>query len=247
MNKLTAVVLTKNEEENIDECLRSISFADEILIIDNNSTDATVDIAKKYKARIIKNTLKSFSSQRNLALDNAENEWVLFVDADERVGTDLREEIIKIKNNEINDGFFIRREDYFLGRQMRYGDLGNVWILRLGRKDKGRWEGDVHEQWKIKGKTTRLNSFITHLSHKNLTHFIKKLNYYSSVRANELIAKNTSVNLFSIIMFPVSKFTYLYLLKLGFLDGLAGFIHALLMRIYLELSREKIYLRRNEK
>ena len=247
MNKLTAVVLTRNEEENIDECLGDISFADEILIIDNNSTDRTVDIAKKYKAKIIKNTLKSFASQRNFALDNAENEWVLFIDADERVGPDLREEIIKIKNDEINDGFFIRREDYFLGRQMRYGDLGNVWILRLGRKDKGRWEGDVHEEWRIKGKTSRLNSSITHLSHKNLTHFIKKLNYYSSVRANELIKKNKSANLFSIIIFPVFKFTYLYFLKLGFADSQAGFIHALLMSFYTYLVRSKMYLRRNEK
>ncbi len=238
---ISAIVLTKDEEDHIDDCLRSLSFCDEIIVVDDNSIDRTIEIAKKYNAVVIEKPLIDFSNQRNFALEKAKNKWVLFVDADEIVSEDLANEIKhKISLND-SDGFLIKREDIFLGKKMKGGDLGNVWLLRLGKKVEGEWVGKVHEEWIIKGKVSRMDNSLVHNSHKNLATFIRKINQYSSLRAMELNTAKVNPSFLEIILYPKLKFIHLYVLKFGFVDGLHGFLHALFMSFYSFLVRGKLY------
>jgi len=239
--KLSAVVIVKNEEKDIEDCLKSLLFCDEIVIIDDDSIDKTTKIAKKYNARIYRKTLASFSDQRNYGLEKALHDWVLFIDADERVGGDLREEIKNAIWKEY-DGYFIKRNDFFIGKELKYGDLKNVWLMRLANKKMGKWEGRVHEVWKIKGKTGKLKNSIMHNSHTNLKEFIQKIDLYSTLRAHELREEKIPSSLLSILLYPLSKFAKLYILKLGFLDGIHGFVHAVFMSMYSFLVRAKLYL-----
>lgn len=248
MLPISAIILAKNEEENIVSCLGSLGFCDEILVIDDNSSDRTIEIAKKYNAKVIENSLVNFSEQRNFALSKVKNDWALFVDADEIVSEKLAEEIEKRIVEKDIDGYLIKREDIFLGKKMKGGDVGNVWLLRLGKKSKGKWVGAVHEDWKIVGNISRFSNPIQHKSHKNLRDFIKKINFYSTLRAKELKKSGIDCSFVDIILYPKIKFTNLYFIKMGFRDGLHGFVHAVFMSMYSFLVRGKLYqMYRNDK
>lgn len=242
MNKVTAIVLTKNEEKKIDRCLEALKFTDEIIVIDDYSSDNTVKIAEKFGVKIIKNSLTSFSQQRNLGMKNAFNEWVLFVDADEIISKELSGEIKEKINDPSYDGYLIKRNDNFLGRDMKHGDLGNVWLMRLARKSKSKWIGDIHETLKIEGATSRLKNTLLHSSHENVSEFITKIDKYSTMRANELKSDHIKSSFLDILVFPCGKFLYLYFLRLGFLDGIYGFIHAIFMSMYSFMVRGKLFL-----
>lgn len=238
---ISAVILTKNEERSIEKCLESLGFCEEIVIIDDFSSDRTLDISKKFNVKFYQSKLKSFSEQRNLGLLKAKNKWVLFIDADELVSKKLREEIEKTVTHDKFDGYFIKRNDKFLGHDMKYGDLGNVWLMRLVKKEKSKWVNDVHEVCLVDGTTSRLNNYLLHTSHENLSEFIDKINKYSSLRAEELHRYNISASFISILLFPIGKFLYLFIIKFGFLDGIFGLIHALFMSMYSFLVRGKLY------
>src|SRR3989344_3751826 len=158
--KFSAVVLTRNEEKNILECLKSLDFCDEILIIDDNSQDQTIKITEGLNDKRIKVYQRKldndFSAQRNFALEKARNDYVLFVDADERVEDKLKGEILLLGFE--FDGYFIKRIDNMWGKELRFGETSDIYLLRIGNKEKGRWEGSVHEKWKINGKTRRLRN-----------------------------------------------------------------------------------------
>src|SRR5581483_5472559 len=145
---LTSIILTKDEEKNIARSIRSVSFSDEIIIMDDYSKDQTTKIAKKLKTKVYKRHLTNdFAAQRNYALSKAKGEWVLFLDADETIPKSLKNEILKnIKDQSIN-GFYIKRRDYFLGKAMKYGETGNIKLLRLARKNSGKWARKIHEYW----------------------------------------------------------------------------------------------------
>lgn len=241
MNNLSVIILTKNNEKEISDLIKSVKFADEIIIIDDYSIDKTTEISESLNARILKNKLKSFSEQRNLGLKIAKNDWVLFLDSDEVISDELVVEIKKCLAENFYDGYLIKRADYFLGKRMHYGDVRDVWILRLGKKDKGRWMGDVHETWEIKGRLSKMKNEIKHYSHEDIAGFLKKINFYSSIRAEELKDKKVKAALGSILFYPPGKFLYLFVIKLGFLDGLYGFVHAVLMSFYSFLVRSKLY------
>src|SRR5260221_9799069 len=166
---ISAVVLTKNEEKNIVDCLESLSFCDEILIVDDNSADRTVEISKGMNARVISHSLDNdFSKQRNFALDNVNNDWVLFVDADERVSKVLAREIDYVVAENRFDGFFVKRYDTIWGKLLKHGEIGDLRLLRLGKRDKGRWKGKVHEKWLIDGRTSGLRNFLYHFPHQSI-------------------------------------------------------------------------------
>ena len=149
--KISAVVLTKNEEENIEKCIKSLSFCDEIIIIDDNSTDETISKIRMLNAKcqIYSRDLGGdFASQRNFGLQKANGDWVLFIDADETVSKKLADEIIKqIKVGKAGvNGNYFKREDIFLGKKLKHGETGSVKLLRLAKKDKGTWKRKVHEE-----------------------------------------------------------------------------------------------------
>ena len=146
---ISVVVLTKNEEKNIGDCLDSISWCDETIVIDDHSTDKTVEIAKKKGARIfMRSLMQDFADQRNYGLEKAKGDWILFIDADERASSALWYEIMQHTSESIDDyaGFYIKRLDTMWGKALRHGETGNVALLRLAKKGAGKWEGTVHER-----------------------------------------------------------------------------------------------------
>jgi len=242
---ISAVVLAKNEEKNIKACLDNLSWCDEILVVDDNSQDKTEEIAKKTGAKVFKRLLgHNFSDQRNFGLEKAKGEWVLFVDADERVSPALWYEIMATTNDPRSNyaGFYFKRKDVMWGRELKYGETGNIVLLRLAKKDVGRWTGAVHEVWEIKGKTLVLKNPLTHYPHQTVKEFLQEINYYTELRARELYKKKVSTSWVSILLYPKLKFFVNYFFKRGFLDGLPGLIFALMMSFHSFLVRGKLWL-----
>lgn len=249
---ISAVILTKNEEQNIKKCLESIRWCDEIIIIDDNSFDRTLEIAKKYKTIIYTNHLNNdFSTQRNLGLSKAKNEWVLFVDADEIVSDALAYEIsnaVELKDQNLRNfsGFYIKRLDRIWNKTLRHGETGNIQLLRLGKKSFGIWEGKIHEKWKINGLVGKLTNPILHYPHQNLDGFLNEINFYTDIRASELKDKKTKVFFLSILLYPLGKFVINYIFKRGFLDGMQGLVFALSMSVHSFLVRGKLWMLNNQ-
>ncbi len=239
---ISAVILTHNEENNISDCLKSLSWCDEQIVVDDDSTDKTIEIAKKHVATVYMRGLgDDFAMQRNFGLEKAKYDWILFVDADERVTTTLKGEILKqIENDKVN-GYYIKREDTMWGKVFKHGEQGEVQLLRLGRKGKGKWTGKVHETWSIEGPKDSLENPLSHFPHPTLKEFLIKINFYSTLRANELHNQGVRANWLSIIAHPKVKFFQDYFVKLGFLDGIEGFIVAMLMSMHAFLVRGKLW------
>lgn len=240
---ISAVVLTKNEEKNIAECLISLKWCEEILVIDDNSIDKTAAIARQEGARVIKKALADdFASQRNFALSQVKNAWVFFVDADERVSRELEEEIKgKIKEDKRTEGYFFKRIDFFMGRWLKYGEIGGIKLLRLAKKGSGRWIRRVDEKWEVRGKVKWLKNPLLHYSHTNLTGFLESINERSSLNAKQLFEEGKKVIFFDWFK-PLAKFVRNYLFKLGFLDETQGFVFAVIMSMHSFLVRGKLYL-----
>lgn len=241
---ITAVVLTKNEEKNIKNCLESIKWVDKIIVLDDNSTDNTLEIVKKYNAIVYKRDLKKdFAAQRNFAISKVDKDWTLFVDADERIPEELKNEIIgKLNFNSLVDGYKIKRTDVMWGKKIKYGEQGNIKLLRLFKKEKGKCFGKVHEEIKVKGKVESLNNAMLHYPHQTIKEFLSELNLYSTIRSTELYDKGVKTNWFLLLCFTKAKFFKNYIFLLGFLDGIRGFILAILMSMHSFLTRGKLWL-----
>ena len=244
---ISAIVLTKNEEKNIKRCLISLRFVDEIIVIDDMSTDSTAAIAKKMGAKVFFRSLNAnFSGQRNFGLEKAKYDWILFVDADEEVPKNLADEILKLTDlnsradNKIN-GYFLRRTDYFMGKWLKYGEIGKIRLLRLGRKNSGKWTRSVDEIWKISGRTFTTENHLLHYPHPDLNQFLTSINERSALNAREFFNQGQK-NTFSDWLKPFFKFCQNYFFRLGFLDGLEGFVFCLLMSLHSFLVRAKLYL-----
>lgn len=248
---ISAVVLTKNEEKNILDCLESVLWCDEIVVINDFSIDRTEEVIKTIdspKIRIFKRNLANdFSAQRNFALEKVKNEWILFVDADERVTPELRHEIneflIEEKNTPEFNGMYLKRKDMLWGKLLRYGETGNISLLRLARKTSGwpQWQGKVHEKWMVDGKTEIFENYLLHLPHQTISEFLQEINFYTSIRAKELFEQKQKTSVFQIIFYPKAKFLVNYFFKFGFLDGLEGLVFAILMSFHSCLVRAKLW------
>lgn len=242
--EISAVVLTRNEEKNIAQCLGALGFGDELVIIDDYSDDKTRRIAKKLGAKVYKRKLEGdFSEQRNFGLEKARGRWVLFADADEMVTEKLASEIVQvIKSKPEVKGFFFKRRAKFMGRWLRFGEIGAVSFLRLGRRGVGQWQGRVHEVWKIKGKKVTLREPLLHKQDVSLGEFVKRIDFYSTLRAKELFQKGKQFCFFELIIFPIAKFVQNYFLRVAFLDGLPGLILTILMSSHSFLVRAKLFI-----
>lgn len=240
---ITAVVLTRSEEKNIVDCLLSIKWCDEILVVDDNSNDRTRELAEREKTKVIKAALNGdFSKQRNLGLGIAKGDWVLFIDADERVTDSLRYEIQSVIADSMNpfNGYLIKRFDVMWGKILQHGDT-NISLLRLAKKNAGKWEGPVHEKWVVKGKVGKLRNSIQHFPHPTIGEFLEKLNLYTDLRSRELYRKGVRSNFISVIAYTKTKFIQNYFIKRGFLDGVPGLISAVMMSFHSFLVRGKLW------
>jgi len=246
MKTLSVVILTHNEEKNIIDCIESVEFCDEIIVVDDDSTDRTLSLVHNLnnkKIHVIQRPLNSnFAAHRNFALEKARGDWILFIDADERVGDALQKEIKNVVENSDCDGYSILRRDSLWGRKLLHGETGNTYFVRLGKKDSGTWGGHVHEVWRIHGKVGKLTSELLHYPHPTIQEFLSEIDIYTTMRADELHQTKTVVLPRDIIMYPLGKFLVNYFFKRGYLDGTAGFVHAALMSLHSFMVRGKLFL-----
>ena len=175
----------------------------------------------------------------------AKNEWVLFIDADERISPKLRQEIndfiIEEKSQPLFNGMYIKRKDIMWGKLLKHGETGNIKLLRLARKDAGAWQGKVHEQWVAEGETDIFENHLVHYPHQTISEFLSEINFYTTIRAKELQSGGEKSSIFKIIFYPKAKFAQNYFLRLGFLDGIEGLVQAILMSFHSFLVRAKLW------
>jgi len=235
MKKVSVVIITLNEEDRVEEALKSCrDIADEIVVVDSFSTDKTCEIAARYGAVIYKNVFSDYGSQKNLSLEKASHEWVLNLDADERVSDRLKNEILAFKQKpdseageDNTDGFRINRKTAYLGRWIKHSGWYPDCKLRLFRKSKSRWQGRIHEALVLDGKTSRMAGDILHFTYRDITDHIQRLNSYSRLQAPDIIDKKKKLLYLRAFLLPPVTFLRFYFWKLGILDGFPGLVIAL--------------------
>lgn len=225
MKKITAIIPTFNEQERIKNSLKSAQFADEIIVIDSFSTDDTVSIVKKSNAILLQRKFDNFSNQKNYAIQQATNDWIIWIDADEVLTSELQAEIKQSVNNPCqNVGFYIHRIFFFKGKKMRFTGTQNDKLIRLFNKKYCHYEGIVHEKITTKGNLGYLKHKILHYSYMNFDQYITKLNQHSALKAQELYEKGLIITPFHFIIKPIVRFIKHYFVKLGVFDGFYGFV-----------------------
>jgi glycosyltransferase involved in cell wall biosynthesis len=223
--KISAVIRTFNEEKNIRECLESLSWADEIIVVDSKSTDRTVEIARLFTDRVFIQAWLGHIGQSQFATDQAGNTWVLHMDADERVTPALRDEIRSLDlNASPYDAYEVPRYHFFLQSWIRHSAWYPDRKIRLFRKDRCRWGGYApHDVVKVPGRLGRLKNDILHFIYTDVAHFAATKNTYSTLTAQDHFRNGRKALLTDITIRPLYAFLYRYCIRLGFLDGLAGF------------------------
>lgn len=234
---LTVVIPTLNEELDLPKTLESLSFADEVLIIDSGSTDQTLSIAKRFGARVIHHDFIDYSSTRNFADSLVNTDWILSIDADVSVPKDLAKEISKTINSPgSNQSFYVGRQNEIWGKVIKHADWDpkNDCHIRLYKKGSGNWVRGVHETYRSKYPSNTLKNFLYHLNYRTVSEFIDKSSHYSQIAAN-----GQRVN----PLHPIYDFLKRYFYKLGFLDGMRGLFLSYLQGIYYL----NVYVRQNSK
>lgn len=247
--KLTVLIPAKNERRNLRPCVESIrAIADEVLVADSGSTDGTQDLARRLGCRVIERELVDFSSFKNWAIPQAGHAWVLIVDADERITPELAAEIRQTLANperEI-DAYWIYRDTYFLGHKLRFGDCRNDRVLRLLRRDRCRYTSRrVHEELAVladnsatagvvssgqsSSRAGRLRRRMLHYTSWTYAHYLAKMNHYTGLAARDMHDRGRRAGFWGMFLRPPLRFFQLYVVRGGFLDGLAGLQMAMLV------------------
>ena len=227
MTKVSAIIITKNEEDNIRECLESLAWVDEIIVVDSDSSDHTVDICRQFTSLVFSHDWLGYGPQKNLALGHATNEWVLSIDADERISNELRDEIITLLQDPQHAAYEIPRLSSYCGRFIRHGGWRPDFVLRLFRREQARFSDDlVHEKVVFKGQVGRLKNDLIHYSFQNLDQVLAVVNRYSTLGAVQKHKNGSSSGLTKAVLHGLGSFITTYFLKAGFLDGKHGFMLA---------------------
>ena len=234
MEKLSVVIITKNEEENISRCLKSVEWADEIVVVDSGSTDKTADICREFEVVFIETAWKGFGATKDFAVAKAKNNWILSVDADEVVSDELKKEIIAVlRDNQRKDGYNIRFTLFYLGKKILFSGVRNEYHLRLFDRRKGGFEKTkIHEGIKINGDIGVLDNPVYHYSYPSVSLHLDKIKRYSFLSAKKKFETGKKVSLFGIIFRSLFTFIRNYILLGGFLDGRAGFVFTMNSAVY---------------
>ena len=229
MEKLTAIIPTGNEQHNIVAAIKSIDFADEIMIVDSFSDDNTIKLATPLADTILQREYKNSASQKNWAIPQAKYKWILLLDADERVTTKLKSEVLKIINTDTKmSGFWIRRQNYFMGKKVRFSGWQGDKVVRLFKRDECKYEKKhVHSEIISQGKIGILTNKLTHNTFISKREYLKKLERYAKWQAKDYNNRIKVINFFHTKIKPVFRFIKHYIIQLGFLDGYVGFIISL--------------------
>jgi glycosyltransferase involved in cell wall biosynthesis len=226
--KISVLIITLNEEEHLNALISDLDFADEIVIVDSFSTDKTADIAKSFsKVTFLQNKFENFSAQRNFAISQAKNDWILFLDADEFLTTELKLEIIEtLQNNNTYSAYFFERVFMFEKKVLKYSGNQTDKIFRLFNKKLARYDETrlVHEKLIVEGKIGSLKNKLIHYSYASYNDYKEKIIFYGKFKAQEKFIKQKKSNLFLQIFHPAYNFLYNYIIRLGILDGKKGII-----------------------
>jgi glycosyltransferase involved in cell wall biosynthesis len=227
MPRLCSITITKNAAADIGDCLDSLAFCDERIVVDCGSTDDTVRIARDKGASVTVHPWEGFGPQKNFALTLTQSDWILWLDADERVTPDLQQSIRRVLATGEADGYEMSRRSEFCGRPMRHSGWSPDWVLRLFRRGKGRWSDDpVHERVLLDGTRARLDGVILHYAVRRIEDSLAKMDAYSTIRAQVIARQGRRVWFITGIVRGFYAFLRTYVLRAGFLDGPEGFLLA---------------------
>ncbi|RKE92362.1 glycosyltransferase family 2 protein [Ichthyenterobacterium magnum] len=227
---ISALAITYNEEENIESFIKSLSFADEIIIVDSGSTDKTLELARQYEVKIVNRSFDNFSAQKNFALQQAKHDWIVFFDLDEVISKELAEEIKQKTLFASNTkAYKVKRNFHFMGKRIKYSGFQNDSVVRLFKKEACSYNTNlVHETLDVNGTTETLKCRSDHFTYKSFDLYNQKLTQYSKLQAKMLYQKNLRPSLYHFLVRPWFRFFHQYVIKLGILDGKEGFILAYL-------------------
>lgn len=243
-SKLTVLMPTFNEENNIKECLESVKWADDIMVVDSFSTDKTLEIARQYTDNILQHEYINSATQKNWAIPQAKNEWVLIVDSDERVTPELRDEILAVleKDGDGFDGFYIYRINHFKGKRINHCGWDKDDVLRLFRRDKGKYiDRQVHADIILDGKSSHLKAKFLHYTFISFEQYFKKFNKYTAWAAGDRAKKTKQVRWYHVTLRPAFRFFKQYIINLGFLDGIEGLIICMLSAFSVFMKYAKLW------
>jgi len=225
--KISIAIITKNEEERLPDCLRSVAFADDILVVDSGSDDRTVQVAQSFGARILSEPWRGYSDQKQFAVDQCLHDWVLILDADERVPEKTAVEIGGVLRHSKGKfaAFSFRRKNYLHGRWIRRCGWWPDRIVRLVNRRRGRFDGrPVHEKWVPEGEVMALDAVIEHISFRKFSDLVSKMETYSNLSAEELAGRKARVNALAPLTHGIGMFLKTYFFELGLLDGFDGLV-----------------------
>ncbi len=247
MSTVSVILITKNEEANIRECLSTVTWADEVVVVDAGSSDSTVAVAGEFTKKIFVRPWEGYGSARNFALSRISSEWAFWLDADERVTSDLTREIqstVALENNQFV-AYSMPRKANFLGRWILHCGWYPGRVTRLFRKEKGHFtESKVHERLLVDGATGTLKSDLLHYTDPTLSHYFEKLNKYTTLASEELSGEGATFGIAQITVRPVWTFLRMYIFRLGFLDGIAGLVLCVLSSCYVFTKYAKLWERK---
>ncbi|MCI0706129.1 MAG: glycosyltransferase family 2 protein [Ignavibacteriae bacterium] len=248
---LSVIVITKDEEANIQECLASVQWADEIIVVDSGSTDKTVQYAHKHTKKVYKKEWEGFGATKAFALSKAKCEWVFSLDADERVTPELADEIRSVVQHNVasHTGFSVPRKAFFLGKWIKHCGWYPGRVVRLFRRKHGRFTpSQVHEAIAVNGTIGVLRSDLLHYTDPSLQHYFQKFNRYTTLAAEDLLSKGERFSFDKMLFRPFWTFLRMYILRRGFLDGVEGFMLCVLSSCYVFTKYAKLReLRRKQK
>ncbi len=248
MMSVSVVIVTENEEKNIGDALKSVKDFEDLVVVDSFSEDRTVEICKKYTYRVYQHEWQGYAKQKQMAVDYAEKPWVLILDADERVTPELKSEIMEEIKNASFSGFYIPRKNFFLDKWIRHGGWWPDYTLRLFLKDMAFIKDrKVHEKVVVKGKVGYLKNPLEHYTYRTVSDYIKKIDRYSTLSAEELREKGVNPGMLTMVVHPLSTFFKMFFLRGGFMDGIHGLILAILYSYYTFLKYLKLWESSNHK
>lgn len=223
---LSVALITRNAAAQLEHCLGSVAFADEIIVVDSGSTDGTIELAARHGARVVHREWLGFGAQKQFAVEAAGHDWVLCVDADERVSLELRERIVAELKAPRGFVYAMPRRNRFLGRWLRHGEGYPDWSVRLFHRAHARWGSEtVHEKVISRSPVLKLYGDLLHDSAETLEKYLDKQNRYTSLQAESMHAAGRRANVLQLLISPLLRFIKYYLLRLGFLDGVPGLVH----------------------
>jgi len=243
MTPLSVIVITKNESQNIAACLESVRWADEIIVVDAESTDETVAIAQQFTQKVFVRPWQGFAAAKQFAIAQTTHEWILWLDADERVLPELATEIQNvITSKPSHAAFTVARRAYFLGRWIKHSGWYPGRVARLFHKQRAHFNSaSVHEGLVINGSVGELRNDLLHFTDPTIYRYFEKYNRYTTLAADELHSKGRHFHLADVLVRPVWQFIRMYIIRLGFLDGVQGLLLALFSSSYVFTKYAKLW------